>query len=211
MSKSENRKSMSPMGGAQSVADSRKDRGVLVWWDTGRLSMLSYLCKSSSFLNLGGCCNFQALSQSLNTVQSCAFHALHEETFGPNAAEQYAKLLLGMCAAAARVSTQTFMSVTPHGHFAGLIFLSHDRPSSSTCCSAWELPETFALWNWKHLITVGELSLWEEMKSPLHHTRRYFGHVNLFSHTAGNPSTGVCSTALAELCPSVLSKRVWKF
>lgn len=98
--------------------------------------MLSYLFKSSSFLSLRGCCNFQALTQSLNIVQSCACHALHEATFGPNSTEQYAKLLLGRCAAAARVSTETFVSVTPHGHFAGLIFLSRDRPSLATCCSA---------------------------------------------------------------------------
>lgn len=95
--------------------------------------MLSYLCKSSSFLSLRECCNFQAVIQTLNIVQSYACHAFHEATFGPNNTEQYAKLQLGMCAAAARVSTETFMSVMPHGLFAGLILLSHDRSSLATC------------------------------------------------------------------------------
>lgn len=98
--------------------------------------MLSYLCKSSSFLSLGDCCNFQAFIQSLHIVESCACRSLHEPTFGPNTTEQYAKLLLGMCAAAARVSTETFVYVTPNGCFAGLICLSHDRPSLATRCSA---------------------------------------------------------------------------
>ena len=93
------------------------------------------------------CSDFQALIQSLHAVESCTCHSLHKSTFGSNTAEQYAKLLLDMCAAAVRVSRETFVSVTPNGHFAGLIFLSHDSHSLVTCSSAWGLCESLALWN----------------------------------------------------------------
>ena len=93
------------------------------------------------------CSVFQALIQSLHIVESCTCHSLHRPTFGPNATEQYAKLLLGMCAAAVRVSRETFVSVTANGHFAGLIFLSRDSHSLAMCFSAWGLGESLALWN----------------------------------------------------------------
>lgn len=80
-------------------------------------------------------------------MESCAHHSVHKPTFGPNATEQCVKLLLDMCAAAVKVSKETFLPVTPNGHFAGLIFLSPDSQSLTTCSSALGLDVSLVLLN----------------------------------------------------------------
>lgn len=111
------------------------------------------------------CSVFQALIQFLYIAESCTCHSLHKPTFGPNATEQYVKLLLGMCAAAVRVSRETFVSVTPSGLFVVLIFLSRDSHSLAKCSSAWGPGESPALWNCKHLLAAGELPVCGEKQS----------------------------------------------
>lgn len=155
------------------------------------------------------CSVFQALIQSPHRAESCTCHSLHKPTFGPNATEQYAKLLLGMCAAAVRVSRETFVSVTPNGHFAGLIFLSRDSHSLATCFSAlgagW-IACTLELKTpcYTH---AGELRMCREKENiPPCHAKRWslfsthhFGDVDFFSCTGGNQfSRCMCGILCAQ-------------
>lgn len=153
------------------------------------------------------CSVFQALIQCLHRAESCTCHSLHKPTFGPNATEQYAKLLLGMCAAAVRVSRETFVSVTPNGHFAGLIFLSRDSPGGRvnglhfrtensllhTCRRA-----AYVQGEAKHPPLSCKKVLWGCRLLLLHWWKSVLPlHVWYF----------VCP-ALTDLCPSVLSNKV---
>lgn len=145
-------------------------------------------------------------------MESYTRRPLHKPTSEPNTTEHYAKLLLGTCAAAVRVSRETFVFVTSNGHFADLIFPSHDRHSLATCFSAWGPGESHFETETTSLQQESCLCVQGEAKHyPLLWRNILWGCWLLLSTGWNQLSFCMCyvvCSSLTELCPPVLSKKV---